>query len=546
MKFVTFLCTSLLLSAPSFGQITKFQSPSTNLSDQFGGSVAVHGDIVLVGAQHASGWAGGSSGAAYFFDLTSGLQTVDLKPCNGASSDHFGYPVAIRGTRAIVGAISADGVGGNSSGKAYIFEVPSGACLFSLEPSDSAPMDQFGRALAINDNYAVIGVPNNDSNGQGAGAAYVFDVTTGQELHRLFPADGVPFIGFGSSVAIHGNLIAVGAGNGHGVSNYTGAVYLFDAVTGAERLKLMAPDGQVADRFGNTLAMNGTRLVVGAPFDRDNGNGAGSTYLFDPLTNTLVKKILAPDGAAGEFFGSALTMDGNYIAVGAYGDEGVRGSSYLFDAATGDYVTKHQAGDGQAADAFGVSLGIDGDNLLVGATGDDDQGLNAGAVYIFRVTGPTEHTGKPFCLGDGSGTACPCGTSAGPGAGCLNGSGVGATLTASGNASVIFDSFQVAITGVPSGNLGILLQGNKGVNLGLGIPVGDGLLCTSGNSVRSQVEMETGGLVTFSNFQGQPFGDFSYQSGATTNYQCWYRDVPGTCSGSGFNFSNAWAVKWLP
>lgn len=546
MKTVHACLACFTLSVSAHGQISKFISPATDEQDHFGGSVAIHGDRAIIGANVANGWGGAESGAAYFFDLNTGQQVVDLNPCNGTGFERFGYPVAISATRAIGGASFADGAGGTNSGKAYLFEVPSGICLHALEPANSSGNDYFGSAVAVSDDYAVVGAANSDGHGADSGAVYVFDATTGQELHELVPSDAGPFLGFGNAVAIHGNLVAVGASNGHGMQNFAGAVYLFDATTGTERAKIIAPDGQTADRFGERVAMEGSRLLVGAPHDKDLGNQSGSAYLFDRLSGQFVAKVLAPDGGPGDRFGSAVTTDGDRAAIGAPGNEGWRGASYLFDALTGDYVTKHQATDGQMGDQFGSSLAIYGGNLLVGASGDDDVGADAGAAYIFRVTGPSEHTGKPYCFGDGTGSPCPCSANGAEGAGCQNSSGSGATLSASGNASVTFDNFQVDITGLPPGSLGLLLRGNNGVNMGLGTAAGDGLLCTGGNSWRSQVEVASAGQVTMTHFQGQPFGASSYQSGATTNYQFWYRDTAGTCSGAGFNFTNAWAVKWLP
>lgn len=84
------------------------------------------------------------------------------------------------------------------------------------------------------------------------------------------------------------------------------------------------------------------------------------------------------------------------------------------------------------------------------------------------------------------------------------------------------------------------------LNGGLGNPVGDGLLCISGNTARSQVQVTSLGDVNFTHFQGSPFGLSSQGVGAPTNYQFWYRDQSNACSGSGFNFTNAWTVTWRP
>lgn len=153
--------------------------------------------------------------------------------------------------------------------------------------------------------------------------------------------------------------------------------------------------------------------------------------------------------------------------------------------------------------------------------------------------------GTPYCFGDGSGTACPCGATGNPGEGCANTGGLGgAILHASGNAYIGNDTFKIQVVAAPGNKPGLILRGISPVNGGLGGMVGDGLLCTSGSTARSQVQVTSNGATLFTDFQNQPFGASSYGPGVTANYQFWYRDPGNTCSGGGFNFSNAWAVTW--
>jgi formylglycine-generating enzyme required for sulfatase activity len=155
--------------------------------------------------------------------------------------------------------------------------------------------------------------------------------------------------------------------------------------------------------------------------------------------------------------------------------------------------------------------------------------------------------GAAYCFGDGTGTPCPCAAFGAPGEGCLN-SGVteGATLTASGNAYTLNDTFQLDVIGVPGSKPGLILRGASQLNGGFGSVVGDGLLCVGGQSARSQVQVTVAGSTSFANFQGSGFGTSNYGIGVPTNYQFWYRDPGNTCSGSGFNFSNAWSAVWQP
>ena len=162
-------------------------------------------------------------------------------------------------------------------------------------------------------------------------------------------------------------------------------------------------------------------------------------------------------------------------------------------------------------------------------------------------SGQCPSNGGAFCAGDGTGSPCPCGGNGAFGEGCANSSGVsGAQLNASGCASFSNDTFQLDVSGVPGNKPGLIMRGANQLNGGLGNPVGDGLLCVGGQTARSQVQVTAAGDTAFTDFQGQPFGASSYGIGVLTNYQFWYRDPANTCSGSGFNFSNAWSTTWLP
>ena len=167
------------------------------------------------------------------------------------------------------------------------------------------------------------------------------------------------------------------------------------------------------------------------------------------------------------------------------------------------------------------------------------------------LTGPGTLTvqpdsGTPYCFGDSTGGACPCSGYGGLGEGCANTGGTGVLLVGAGSAALSNDTFRLEVTGAPGDKPGLILRGIEQVNGGIGVQAGDGLLCTTGQTARSQVQVTSAGSTTFTDFQGQPFGQSSYGGGVPTNYQFWYRDPSNMCSGAGFNFSNAWTVVWLP
>lgn len=173
---------------------------------------------------------------------------------------------------------------------------------------------------------------------------------------------------------------------------------------------------------------------------------------------------------------------------------------------------------------------------------------NVAANQSLTVVAPGE-LGTPFCFGDGTGSACPCGANGNAGEGCANSGGAGgATLATAGESRFSADTFELDISGIPGAKAGICVKGSNQLGGGNGNLVGDGLLCT-GPQLRSQVLVSTGaGNVTMGLWRGQAFGTHpgTANVGSPTYYQWWYRDPSNPCSGQGFNFTNAVSVSWTP
>ena len=246
--------------------------------DLFGRWVAISGAIAIVGAY----WDddnGTDSGSAYLFDTTTGRQLFKLLPDDGAAFDEFGVSVAISGEVAIVGA-RFDDANGSFSGSAYLFDTTTGRQIAKLLPNDGAGSDLFGMSVAISESIAIVGALLDDDNGFDSGSAYLFDTTTGRQVAKLLPNDGTAFDWFGYSVEITGQTAIVGAPRGDDNGTNSGSAYLFDITTGRQIAKLLPKDSAPQDAFGASVAISGTTAIGGAAGDDDN-NGSGSAYLFD-------------------------------------------------------------------------------------------------------------------------------------------------------------------------------------------------------------------------------------------------------------------------
>ncbi|MEN0110372.1 MAG: FG-GAP repeat protein [Planctomycetota bacterium] len=312
-------------------------------------------------------------------------QDAKLTVSDAAVFDNFGWSVALDGGVAVVGA-PGDDDNGTRSGSAYVYDTATGQELAKLTASDGAAGDWFGYSVAVDGGVAVVGAFFDDDNGTRSGSAYVYDTATGQELAKLTASDAAESDQFGFSVALDGGVAVVGAWGDRDNGSESGSAYVYDAATGQELAKLTASDGAAGDWFGFSVALDGGVAVVGAVLHDDNNFNSGSAYLFDTATGQELAKLTASDGAANDQFGWSVAIDGNLALVGAHRDDDNgpnSGSAYLFDVTTGEQLAKLVAGDGALGDVFGHSVALDGGLAIVGAYRDDN---GSGSAYVFDVS----------------------------------------------------------------------------------------------------------------------------------------------------------------
>lgn len=308
--------------ADTGAEVAKWTPTGGQTDDRFGFDIGQTDSIAIVGA-YSDNEAANNAGAAYIFDLATNTQTRKLIGADTAGGDFFGYAVDVDGTNALVGAYRDDD-DGSSSGSAYLFNAATGAELNKFTASDAAADDWFGITVEMEGNKALIGA---SGDAFAAGAAYLFDIQTGAELMKLVADDAGADAKFGQSLAVDGDLALIGAFGDDEFGTESGAAYLFDLVTGDQLFKFTASDAVADDRFGISVELDGGIAVVGSY--RDDGS-AGSTYLFDITTGEEIDKLAAFDGELGDQFGRAVGIDGDQIVIGANFDDGEAGSVYLY------------------------------------------------------------------------------------------------------------------------------------------------------------------------------------------------------------------------
>lgn len=260
--------------------------------------------------------------------------------------------------------------------------------------SGSQAEDRFAQAVATSGDLAVFGAPFEDGYFLNMGAAYVYRNTAGSwsqeaSFNVANTAGGSSNDWFGHAVATDGDWVAAGAPLGNTTFIDDGAVYLYrDTGTGwALAQKLTAPDAGGPDQFGFSVEIDGSRLAVGAI--SDDGKGSVYIYAFDGVSWVFEAKLQEAATSAGARFGNSIAIDGDRLLVGAPLQSG--GGLvwvYDFDGASWNNTAVLDASDDASDDEFGFSVDLEGTRAIASAHLQDDGSLaNAGAVYIYDFDG---------------------------------------------------------------------------------------------------------------------------------------------------------------
>jgi hypothetical protein len=391
--------------------------------DEFGYSVAVSGDTALIGARHDDvGNVLFDQGSAYVFTRNGGvwMKQAKLVAADGQASNEFGASVALSGDIALVGA-PLDTVGGNiGQGSAYVFTRSDGVWTqqAQLTAGDGAANDNFGVSIALFGNTALVGASGDDVDSNfDQGSAYVFTLSAaaGTQQQKLTAADGAEGDGFGYSVAFSDDTVLVGAFRDDVGSNVDqGSAYVYVDIGGvwAQQAWLTAGDGAANDNFGVAVALSGDTALAGAHRDSVGPNSAqGSAYVYTRSGGVWTQQAIltADDGEAGDNFGVSVALFGDIALVGArlddVGANADQGSAYVY-ARSGMVWTqqaKFTGGDGAAADSFGVPVALSGDTALVGAFVDDvGANVDQGSAYVFTRSGTAWTQQIKLVTGDGA------------------------------------------------------------------------------------------------------------------------------------------------
>jgi hypothetical protein len=294
------------------------------------------------------------------------------------------------------------------NGRDYHFTLQEGGAQIGFIKADPPTAGaHLGHALAIDGDTLVTTAPNEPSEATGidasgapnarakdSGAAYVF-VRDGEHWTRqafIKASDSAVGQQFGTSVALAADTLVIGAMHD---SYDAGAVYVYgrSGTTWRERGKLVSPSQQGLAQFGQSVALHGDTLVVGAGAeDQDGNNDIGAAYVFTRGADgnfSFQKRMTAPMPGAYAWYGSCVRLSGSYLLVGATGENSSAGVAYVYRADTLDLITTLRPSVANAVAFFGNGAAIDGDTIAVTAF-NGTAGLTNGTVYVFQHTHDAE------------------------------------------------------------------------------------------------------------------------------------------------------------
>ncbi len=374
---LTVMCGGLTQTANAQCE-TKRSATDGAYQDRFASVVSIDGDVFVVGA-YGDDDLGDWSGSAYVF--RNNTREAKLNASDGAENHSFGRAVSVSGDLIVVGA---QGQYTSSQGSAYVFRYNGTDWIEEaiLEASDGNEDDNFGASVSISGNVIAVGSSGND-------AVYVFRHNGLQwvEEDKLTASDGYWADSFAYCVAVSGDVVVTGA-PADDSSRGSAYVYRYNGTNWFEQTKLIASDGDLDDRLGKSIDIDGDKVVVGAHHDEANGYKAGSAYVFayNGSTWSQEAKLIASDGVTYDTFGESVAISGGYVVVGAVWEDD-NGAAYLYryNGFGWPEQTKLIATDRDRYDWYGDAVSIDGDIALIGAYGDSDNGDTSGSAYIYDL-----------------------------------------------------------------------------------------------------------------------------------------------------------------
>jgi hypothetical protein len=357
---------------------------------------------------------------AYASTSAMGTLTKQTLPPNSWKGGHYGMAVSISGDYAAVGAEEDTLNAATICGAVYIYQRINGSWTLQtriLAP-DAANGDYFGSDISLAGDDLVVGAGNKKVGANfGQGAVYVFH-RNGNDWplqQKLVASDGIANGSFGNAVLITGNTLLVGAG-GMKIGNNAaqGAAYVFirTGTVWAQQQKLLATDGTAEAYFGSALAIDGDFMAIGAGSAQTNGAKHGGVYIFVKVGNTWLQqtKVLSPDAFPGGRFGNSVSLHADILVVGApyeqYGTA-VTGMVHVFKRSGSSWpVSGNMVPSTMDYDTrFGNKVLVKNGYIFVSSPNERVGDITPGVVHVYKMDANGLRSIRHITMPDATGSA---------------------------------------------------------------------------------------------------------------------------------------------
>lgn len=415
------------LGTDAFAQcdLQRLMRPTSD--EAFAATISVRGDLAIIGAPGAND-VGDSSGAAYIYrwDGSTWGDRQRIVASDQQERASFGVSVAIAGDMAVVGAPSHDCEDGSYCGVAYIFRFDGVDWVQEarLTSTNESADDRFGRSVATDGTFIVIGASRESYTSGGTGAVYVF-IWDGANwiVEEKFGPNNPAHGKYGESVSIDGDFFVVGAPDIDKVYTY----YRLGGVTWSPAGNVMPSGGQSGAKFGRSVSVSGNAMIVGAPYyDCGSIPSCGTAYVFRYYGSWQQEaQILIPASPHRAKFGRAVAIQGDLATIGAPEYNSERGGVWWYRYNDTAWVLQGELTMwpyGASEASFGYAISVAGPVAMIGSPGD---GLIPQAAYVVALDGAdcTANGAMDLCEGlddpyyfdpDGDPEMCPCAASTAP------------------------------------------------------------------------------------------------------------------------------------
>ncbi len=386
---------NVVTATAPYSLLYTIDNPTPELNDNFGGYLVVSGDIALIG-ESGNDTGANAAGAAHIYDLATNTILHSFYNPTPSFFEGFGETLAVSDKYALIG-VDDQNVGGQSAaGSAYVYNVETGALLYTFDNPTPDFADRFGLYNAISGDFAVITSFKDDNISPNAGSFYIYDLLTGNLLHSIINPTSESNDFFGTSIDASGNYALVGAAGDNTGAVSAGSAYIYNMTTGALLHTLNNPTPTTNDSFGRIVKIEGNYALIYSENDDTGVSRAGSLHVYELATGTLLHTLNNPTPQANDSFGYFSATFEDYILIGAHSDDTGAvnaGSAYIYDLSTGALLHTLNNPTPKSGDFFGRTLAVEGDYAVVGVGYDDTYGAYAGSVNIYDlISGDLLHT----------------------------------------------------------------------------------------------------------------------------------------------------------